>query len=167
MKFTRHIHIYKDQLTESFCWFSFRNIPRSILISVPIITALYVFMNFSYLIVLTPDEMKYSTAVAVTFGMRVLGPYAFIIPLGVAVATFGCALSIQFSVTRLCYVAGREGHFLAPMSYIHHERLTPGPAVALQVYSIGKYSTRLSLTLNFHFHISGNDFTHFYFYGRC
>lgn len=48
-------------------------------------------------------------------------------------ATFGCALSIQFSVTRLCFVAGRESHFLAAMSYIHHERLTPGPAVALQV----------------------------------
>lgn len=111
----------------------FRNIPKSILISVPIITALYVFMNFSYLIVLTPTEMISSKAVAVEFGQRVFGPFAFVIPLGVALATFGCALSIQFSVTRLCFVAGREGHFLAPMSYIHHERLTPGPAVALQV----------------------------------
>lgn len=90
-------------------------------------------MNFSYLIVLTPYEMTHSKAVAVAFGLRVLGSYAFIIPIGVAVATFGCALSIQFSVTRLCFVAGREGHFLAPMSYIHHSRLTPGPAVALQV----------------------------------
>lgn len=96
-----------------------RNIPRSILISVPVITALYVFMNFSYLIVLSPSEMINSNAVAVEFGQRVFGPFAFIIPLGVALATFGCALSIQFSVTRLCFVAGREGHFLAPMSYIH------------------------------------------------
>lgn len=33
---------------------------------------------------------------------------------------------------RLCFVAGREGHFLEPMSYIHVRRSTPGPAVALQ-----------------------------------
>lgn len=92
-------------------------------------------MNFSYLIVLTPNEMMTSPAVAVEFGKRVFGSFAFIIPLGVALATFGCALSIQFSVTRLCFVAGREGHFLAPMSYIHYDRLTPGPAVVLQVKS--------------------------------
>lgn len=90
-------------------------------------------MNFSYLIVLSPAEMIGSDAVAVDFGTRVFGVFAFIIPIGVALATFGCALSIQFSVTRLCFVAGREGHFLAPMSYIHYERMTPGPAVALQV----------------------------------
>lgn len=35
---------------------------------------------------------------------------------------------------RLCFVAGREGHFLEPMSYIHVRKATPGPAVALQVY---------------------------------
>lgn len=90
-------------------------------------------MNFAYLIVLTPAEMIASKAVAVDFGIRVFGAYSFMIPLGVSLATFGCALSIQFSVTRLCFVAGREGHFLAPMSYIHYEKLTPGPAVALQV----------------------------------
>lgn len=35
-------------------------------------------------------------------------------------------------IYRLCFVAGREGHFLEPMSYIHVKKLTPGPAVALQ-----------------------------------
>jgi L-type amino acid transporter 9 len=51
----------------------------------------------------------------------------------VALSTFGCALSIQFSVTRLCYVAGREGHMVEAFSYIHMRRLTPAPAVLLQV----------------------------------
>lgn len=85
------------------------------------------------MIVLTPAEMISSPAVAVEFGQRVFGPFACLIPIGVSLATFGCALSIQFSVTRLCFVAGREGHFLEPMSYIHHEKSTPSPAVALQV----------------------------------
>lgn len=60
----------------------------------------------------------------------------FIIPLGVALSTFGCALSIQFSVTRLCYVAGREGHMVEAFSYIHMRRLTPAPAVVSQVSDI-------------------------------
>ncbi|GAB0089843.1 b(0,+)-type amino acid transporter 1 [Sergentomyia squamirostris] len=109
-----------------------KNIPRSIAIAVPIITCLYVFMNMAYLTVLSTDEMMSAPAVAVAFGNRVLGPFAFIIPLGVALATFGCALSIQFGVTRLCFVASREGHMLKPLSYIHVRRFTPGPAVALQ-----------------------------------
>lgn len=105
-------------------------------------------MNFSYLIVLSPEEMIASNAVAVEFGRRVFGPFAFIIPLGVALATFGCALSIQFSVTRLCFVAGREGHFLAAMSYIHFERMTPGPAVALQVLNYYLLNFPISFILN-------------------
>lgn len=110
-----------------------RNILRSIVIAVPIITGLYVFMNMAYMTVLSADEMMTAPAVAVAFGNRVLGPFSFVIPLGVALATFGCALSIQFGVTRLCFVAGQEGHMLKLTSYIHVRRFTPGPAVVMQV----------------------------------
>lgn len=57
-------------------------------------------MNISYMTALTIPEMVSAPAVAVLFGEKVLGPLQFLIPLGVALATFGCALSIQFSVTR-------------------------------------------------------------------
>jgi L-type amino acid transporter 9 len=67
------------------------------------------------------------------FGDRILGVMSVIIPLGVALSTFGCALSVQFSVTRLCYVAGREGHMVEVFSYIHIRRLTPASAVVSQV----------------------------------
>jgi solute carrier family 7 (L-type amino acid transporter), member 9/15 len=99
---------------------------------VPIITGLYVFMNFAYMTVLSPLEMITVPAVAVTFGERVFGAWAFIIPLGVALSTFGCALSIQFGVTRMCFVAGKEGHMLEPLSYVNMRRSTPAPAVLLQ-----------------------------------
>lgn len=107
-------------------------------------------MNCAYLIVLTPEEMVNSPAVAVEFGKRVFGPFSFLIPLGVSLATFGCALSIQFSVTRLCFVAGREEHFLASMSYIHYNKMTPGPAVALQVIR-KKSNLKEKKKLNFFF----------------
>lgn len=99
--------------------------------------------------VLEKDEMIKSVAVGLSFGEKVLGPFSFIIPLGVALSTFGCALSIQFGVTRLCYVSARgivdffwkyylllsvisENHMPEPLSYIHVTRSTPAPAVFLQ-----------------------------------
>ncbi|KAF5296571.1 hypothetical protein FQA39_LY12489 [Lamprigera yunnana] len=108
------------------------NILRSIVISVPLVTLLYVFMNISYMTVLTVEEMTSATAVAVLFGEKVLGPVQFLIPMGVACATFGCALSIQFSVTRICFVASQDGHLIESLSYIHHQHLTPVPAVVMQ-----------------------------------
>lgn len=57
-------------------------------------------MNLAYMTVLTPSEMISAPAVAVLFAERMLGPFAFIIPLGVALSTFGCAMSIQFATTR-------------------------------------------------------------------
>lgn len=108
------------------------NIPRSIAIAVPLITALYVSMNAAYLAVLDIPEMIASPAVGLAFGERALGPFACVIPLGVAISTFGCALSIQFGVTRLCYVAAQEGHMAQALSYVHITRMTPAPAVALQ-----------------------------------
>lgn len=109
-----------------------RNIPRSISIAVPIVTLLYVFMNMAYMTVLSKEEMIGSVAVGLSFGERVLGPFSFLIPLGVALSTFGCALSIQFGCTRLCYVSARENHMPEPLSYIHVTRSTPAPAVFLQ-----------------------------------
>lgn len=108
-----------------------RNILRAISIAVPITTGLFVFMNLAYMTVLTSAEMISAPAVAVEFGNRVLGPMAFVIPLGVALSTFGCVLSIQFGSTRICSVSGKEGHFPEPMSYLHVRRSTPAPAVVL------------------------------------
>lgn len=64
-------------------------------------------MNIAYMTVLEKNEMINSVAVGLSFGERVLGPFSFLIPLGVALSTFGCALSIQFGCTRLCYVSAR------------------------------------------------------------
>lgn len=91
-----YIYDYSTILLSLSC----RNVPLSISIAVPLITGLYVFMNVAYMTVLTPSEMASVPAVAVAFGARVLGRASFLIPLGVAVATFGCAMSVQFGVTR-------------------------------------------------------------------
>lgn len=109
------------------------NIFRSTLIAVPTITVLYVFMNLMYMAALTISEMKSAPAVAVLWADRVLPSWmGFAIPLGVALSTFGCALSVQFSVSRLCFVAGREGHVPRVFSFVHVEKMTPAAAVIFQ-----------------------------------
>ncbi|CAF4797502.1 unnamed protein product [Pieris macdunnoughi] len=110
------------------------NVPLSISIAVPLITALYVFMNVAYMSALSFTEMTSVPAVAVAFGDRVLGAGSFLIPLGVAIATFGCAMSVQFGVTRVCYTAARGGHMIEAFSFVNIKRLTPAPAVALQAF---------------------------------
>ncbi|XP_011873203.1 PREDICTED: b(0,+)-type amino acid transporter 1-like isoform X2 [Vollenhovia emeryi] len=109
------------------------NIFRSTLIAVPTITVLYVSMNLMYMSALTMSEMKSAPAVAVLWADRVLPAWmTFAIPLGVALSTFGCALSVQFSVARLCFVAGQEGHVPRVFSYVHMEKMTPAAAVIFQ-----------------------------------
>lgn len=109
------------------------NILRSIVIAVPIITVLYVSMNLVYMSALSIPEMVLAPAVAVSWAEKVLPTWLGVtIPLGVAISTFGCALSLQFGVSRLCYVAGKEGHVPRVFSFIHATKMTPAAAVIFQ-----------------------------------
>ncbi|XP_057377677.1 b(0,+)-type amino acid transporter 1-like isoform X5 [Daphnia carinata] len=107
----------------------FVNLPRSIMIGIPLTTACYVLVNVAYLAVLSPTEMMESEAVAVTFGTRALGALAWLMPLAVCISCFGSANGTLFVGGRLCYVASREGHLVDVLSYVHIRRLTPSPAL--------------------------------------
>ena len=110
------------------------------------VTVIYVLVNISYLTVMSPGEMLVSEAVAVTFGNRILGPLAWLMPLSVAFSTFGAANGTIFAAGRLCYVASREGHLVDVLSFVHVmircndnnkfmlsscqvKKMTPAPAV--------------------------------------
>ncbi|EFX85835.1 hypothetical protein DAPPUDRAFT_237405 [Daphnia pulex] len=67
----------------------YRNLPFAIIIALPLTTILYVLINVSYFTVLTPQEIITSDAVAVDWGIEVLGPASFLIPLGVVMSIFG------------------------------------------------------------------------------
>lgn len=109
--------------------FSSRNLPRSIIIAIPLVTLCYALINISYLAAMSPDEMIESEAVAVTFGNRILGLFAWIMPLSVTISTFGSANGTLFAAGRLCFAASREGHLLDILSYVHIRRLTPAPGL--------------------------------------
>jgi amino acid transporter len=59
--------------------------------------------------------------------------FYWLMPLSVAVSTFGTANGTIFAAGRLCYVASREGHLANALSFVHKDRLTPAPALLLNV----------------------------------
>lgn len=99
------------------------------MIAIPLVTLCYALINISYLAAMSPDEMIESEAVAVTFGNRILGLFAWIMPLSVTISTFGSANGTLFAAGRLCFAASREGHLLDILSYVHVRRLTPAPGL--------------------------------------
>lgn len=77
-----------------------KNLPRSIMIGIPLVTLCYALINISYLAAMSEQEMIDSEAVAVTFGNRILGALAWLMPLSVTVSTFGSANGTLFAAGR-------------------------------------------------------------------
>ncbi|XP_062427165.1 b(0,+)-type amino acid transporter 1-like [Rhea pennata] len=104
-------------------------LPRAVMIAIPLVTCLYLLVNVSYFAAMTPSELLSSGAVAVTWGDKVLGSWAWLISLSVALSTFGSSNGTFFSGGRLCYIAAREGHMPDILSMAHVQCLTPSPAL--------------------------------------
>nr|XP_022340838.1 b(0,+)-type amino acid transporter 1-like isoform X1 [Crassostrea virginica] len=111
-----------------------RNLPISIMIGIPLTTVCYVLVNIGYLGVMSKEEIILSHAVAVTWGDRMLGLVASIMPIFVAISCFGAANGCLFASGRLCFAAAREGHFPEVFSYISLNRKTPLPSIILTAF---------------------------------
>ncbi|XP_023287334.1 b(0,+)-type amino acid transporter 1-like isoform X3 [Seriola lalandi dorsalis] len=105
------------------------NLPRAVVIAISLVTGLYLLVNVSYLTVMTPKELMSSSAVAVTWGNKVLGSWGWIMSVAAALSAFGSLNGTFFSGGRVCFVAAREGHMPDILSMAHVRRLTPSPAL--------------------------------------
>lgn len=111
----------------------YKNLPRAIFISLPVVTVIYVLANMAYLAVLTPQELIASNAIAVTFGNKIMGHMAWIIPLMVAISSFG-GLSVHIMTSsRMCFVGARNGHMPAILSHINVNKFSPAPSLVFLV----------------------------------
>lgn len=107
----------------------FKNLPRAIYISLPVVTVLYISANIAYLAVMTPEQMINSDAIAVTFAERMMGKAQFLMPLLVAVSALGSLSCHIMTSSRLCFVGARQGHFPDFLSLVSVDNFLPKPSL--------------------------------------
>lgn len=109
----------------------YKNLPLAIYISLPICTIIYLLANIAYYAVLTPAEIIASDAVAVGFADQTLGVMSWIIPIAVAMSTFGALNSSMMASSRLFFVGAREQQLPDYFAMVSPKRYTPSPALIL------------------------------------
>lgn len=112
----------------------------------PVVTLVYALTNVAFFAVLTNDEILASEAVAVTFSEKILGVVAWIMPLFVAMCTFGSLNGAIYASSRLFFVGARNGHLPLAISLIDIRRLTPVPSLIFMVRTFFMFT---SLYFNF------------------
>ncbi|POI36021.1 hypothetical protein CIB84_000227 [Bambusicola thoracicus] len=98
-----------------------------------IVTVGYVLTNVAYFTTISAGELLLSKAVAVTFAERLMGSFSLAVPVFVALSCFGSMNGGIFAVSRMFFVASREGHLPEILSMIHVRKHTPLPAVIVLV----------------------------------
>ncbi|CAD5216601.1 unnamed protein product [Bursaphelenchus okinawaensis] len=106
-----------------------RDLPRAILISMVMVTVVYLLTNVAFYAGTSPDDLLESKAIAVTFANRYYGKMGIIMPILVAGSCFGTVNGIMLTSSRLFFVAGRNQHMPRVLSYLNVEWKTPVPAV--------------------------------------
>jgi len=111
-----------------------KNLPRAIAISCILVTVVYVLTNVAFYTTLSVPEVLGSEAVAVTFAERMFGHFAFLIPIFVAMSTFGGVNGILLTSSRLFYAGAVEGQMPEILSMIQVNKMTPAPAVLVVAF---------------------------------
>lgn len=111
-----------------------RNIPRSLILGVGLLIALYVGANVAYYLVIPQPQMKelHNTPVATEFSLRLLGrPGGILTAAAIALSVFGALNGNILVGPRLLYAMGEDG--LAPhrLSSLHRTYRTPALATAI------------------------------------
>ncbi|GBB89743.1 hypothetical protein RclHR1_16520003 [Rhizophagus clarus] len=110
-----------------------RDLPRVIMVGLPIVIVCYTLANVAYYAVLPSSIVTQTNTIALDFGRKIFGHVGGIIfALCVAASCFGAANGSIFTGSRLIYVAGREGYLPAFFGKVHGTWNTPTAALIMQ-----------------------------------
>lgn len=68
-----------------------------------------------------------------SFGAKMFGNFNWLVPVFVALSTFGGVNGILFTSSRLFLTGSQEGHLPEFFSYIHAKNMTPIPSLIFTV----------------------------------
>jgi len=97
-----------------------KNIPRSVMISVIAVAAIYMTMNISFMGVIPWQTIMNSETVATTFVEKLYGPLAAnLITIFVALTAFASIFAMFLGYSRIPYAAARDGTFFSFFDHLH------------------------------------------------
>jgi amino acid transporter len=127
-----------------------RVIPRSILISIGAVAALYLTMNVSILGVVPWREAIKSTAIVSGFIERLYGAGAAkVVTVLVLWTTFGSLFAAMLGLSRVPWAAASEGRFFRPFAHLHATKSFPDLSlVFLGICSVAACLLTLDVLIN-------------------
>jgi len=141
-----------------------RDLPRSLLIGVLIITVAYLLANASYYAVLTGEEIKQTDRVAAAAVTRVVGTTtAGFISVLILVSIFGAMNGMVLTGPRVYYAMAQDGVFFPAFARLSARYRTPTLAIVMQ----GAWAAGLSLLGTFQQLFTYVIFTAWIFYGAA
>ncbi|XP_018652530.1 putative cationic amino acid transporter [Schistosoma mansoni] len=106
-----------------------RDLPLAIIISCLLVTFIYTMANVAYVTVVSPHEILTTPAVAITFSVRIYGVMWWIMPIFVALSTFGGVNGTVMTTSRMFFVASQVNQMPKLLCFLHMDRMTPISAV--------------------------------------
>lgn len=106
-----------------------RNLPRAIFISCILVMVVYTLTIVAFHTTLSIPEVLATEAVAVNFAEKLYGWMAWIVPVFVALSTFGGVNGILFTSSRLFFAGAENNQMPRLLCMIQMSHLTPTPAV--------------------------------------
>jgi len=109
-----------------------RDLPRSLILGILLVTGLYLLMSAVYSFVLPIDEMARSRLVAADVAERCFAGGGRWIAVAVMLSTFGAANAVILTSARVYFSMGGDGIFPAALGRAHPRFHTPGESLVMQ-----------------------------------
>jgi len=126
-------------------------LPRAIFLSLPFITLTYLITNMAYFLVLSPEEVYATEAIALVriyliqmtyyvkyFYLLDISSFPWITSIFISISTIGALSGCMLSSSRVFYASARDGNLPQCFAIISTKTFTPITCILLQVFKLNK-----------------------------